>query len=84
VTARLSSRSAAARSLGLPGAWISLVNVVSVEARSLRRPGHLSRGVLPSVMCLIECEFENSTRWRSRPTTAVEPHKKMVTKPIIK
>jgi hypothetical protein len=39
----------------------------------VRRADHLYRGVLPSVMCLAECDREASTLRRSRPTTAVEP-----------
>jgi hypothetical protein len=52
--------SAAARLLGLwvripPGAWMS----VSCECCVLRRAGHSSRGVLPSVVCL-KCDREAS------------------------
>jgi hypothetical protein len=41
--------------------------------RSLRRADHSSRGVLPSVVCLTECDLEISTMRRPRPTRAVEP-----------
>jgi hypothetical protein len=39
----------------------------------LRRADHSSRGVLPSVMCLVECVHESSTKRRPRPTRAVVP-----------
>jgi hypothetical protein len=39
----------------------------------LRQANYLSRGVIPSVMCLTEYDLETSTRRRPRPTRAVEP-----------
>jgi hypothetical protein len=41
--------------------------MLSGRERSLRRAGHLSRGVLPSVVCLNECDREASTVRRPWP-----------------
>ena len=57
--------SAAAHLLGLRvriprGAWMSVFFSVLhvVRQRSVRRANHLSRGVLPSVVCVTECYSE--------------------------
>jgi hypothetical protein len=42
---------------------------------SLRGAGHSSRGILPIVLCLTECDRETSTM-RPKPTRAVEPLEK--------
>ena len=39
-----------------------------VRLRSLRRADHSSRGVLPSVVCLNECDHESSIMRRPWPT----------------
>ena len=46
-----------------------------VRRRSLHRAGHSSRGVLPPVVCLNECDPETSY-WRPGTTTAVETWEK--------
>ena len=48
--------------------WVSWV----VMLRSLRRADHSSRGVLPTVVCLTECEQENLNFRRPRPTRGVK------------
>jgi hypothetical protein len=68
--------SAVASLLGLrvripPGAWIFVsceCCVLSGRGRSVRRADHLSRGVVPSVVCLKECDHETSIMRRPRPT----------------
>jgi hypothetical protein len=74
VTEGLRRGSKAARSLGLRfesrrgNGCLSLVSVVCCQ-RSLRRANHSSRGVLPSVACLNECDRAASTtrrRWRTK------------------
>jgi len=54
--------------------WVLCV----VRQRSLRRTDHSSRGVLPSLVCLPECEQGTSHR-RPRPTRTVEPWEKKKT-----
>jgi hypothetical protein len=44
-----------------------------VRYRTLRRADHSSRGVLPSVMCLTECDHESSTMRRPWPSKSVAP-----------
>jgi hypothetical protein len=52
-----------------PGAWmfVSCECLCVVRYRSLRRTDHPSRGVLPSAVCLIDCDLETSKRRRPRP-----------------
>jgi hypothetical protein len=44
-----------------------------VRYRTLRRADHSSRGVLPSVVCLTECDHESSIMRRTWPSKAVAP-----------
>jgi hypothetical protein len=66
---RLMRGSAVARLLGLqvwisPGPWISFC----CRYKSLHRADYLSRGDLPSVVCLSECNRESSIRRKPWPT----------------
>jgi hypothetical protein len=45
---------------------VSLVSVMCFQA--LRRADHSSRGVLPSAVCLFECDCGASIMWRPWPT----------------
>ena len=64
-------RSVAATASSNP-AWITYFSLLwvlcVVRKRSLRRTDHLSGGVLPSVMSLIQCDRESSTIRRLWPT----------------
>jgi hypothetical protein len=53
-----------------PMAWmsVSVVSVVVVRQRSLRRADHSSRRVLPSVVCLTKCDLEALIMRRPWPT----------------
>ena len=57
------------------GMDMSLVSVVCCQ-RSLRQADHSSRGVLPSVACLTECDREASIMRRSWPSRAVARERK--------
>jgi hypothetical protein len=48
---------------------------VSCVVRSLRWTDHSSRGVLPSVVCLNECDNGTSKMRRPKPTTGLSSHK---------
>jgi hypothetical protein len=45
---------------------------------SVQPADHLSRAVLPTVVCLTECNLEASTMKMSRATSVVEPRKKNI------
>jgi hypothetical protein len=48
-------------------------NKLKVNIKSLRQADHSSRGVLPTVVCLTECDRAASKMRRRRPSLAVEP-----------
>ena len=48
-----------------------------VRERSVRRAGHSSRGVLPSVVCECECDLKTSTKRRPRPIRVLSPKNKL-------